>query len=491
MPIHSASAVVLLRNPSSPDVYWVRRADRQSYLGGFHAFPGGRLASDDAKIPVEGAAGEEAALRVAAVRECFEECGVLLARGAEKLGAGDLAAARKALLSQELRFEDFCHSTRVRIHATDLEECGQWLTPEFSPLRFRARYYLAWMPRGQQASILPGELSDGGWVRPREALVAWRNGRIFAAPPVLRTLEALAAAAAETIPPLEALARLAASAAPERPGPIEMAQGIRLVPMCTATLPPATHTNCYVVGDDVLAIFDPGGASELAALDAVLAPLLAEGRRVAGIYITHHHPDHWAGAPALRERLGVPVFAHPNAARHVQADATIEDGEMLPLGGRRVQALFTPGHSSGHMAFLDEKTGALIAGDFVAGIGTVIIDPPDGNMSDYLVSLDRLLHLPVAALFPGHGPPMGGARTRLADYKRHRIEREERVVAALKRGPNSIEGLLPLSYSDVPSDLHTFASRSLLAHLMKLESEGRARSGRDGSWALVEAPRAC
>jgi glyoxylase-like metal-dependent hydrolase (beta-lactamase superfamily II)/8-oxo-dGTP pyrophosphatase MutT (NUDIX family) len=446
------------------------------------------MASEDATVPVDGARGDEASSRVAAVRECFEECGVLLARGAEKLAPEKRAEARRALLAQELRFGDFCREAGLQIRAGDLEACGQWVTPEFSSLRFRAWYYLAWLPEGQHASVIPGELSEGSWVRPREALVAWRNGRIFAAPPVLRTLEALATAAAEGLAPSAGLSRLEGSASPERPGPIEMAQGIRLSPLRTQTLPPATHTNCYIVGDDVLAIFDPGSAepTELAVLDITLDPLLAEGRRVQGIYLTHHHSDHWGGAALLRDRLGVPVFAHPNTASRVPADAPIEDGQTIALGSRRLRAIFTPGHSSGHMAFLDEKSGALIAGDLVAGVGTVIVDPPDGDMSDYLQSLDRLLHLPVTAIFPGHGPPMGGARTRLGDYRRHRLEREARVLAALQRGRLTVEDLLAAAYNDVGPELHPFASRSLLAHLIKLEKENRVRCEAGAVWEVVK-----
>jgi len=486
MPIHPSAAVVLLRNPPNPDVYWVRRSDRQPYLGGFHAFPGGRVGRGDDRAPVHGAEGEDARNIAAAVRECFEESGVLLARGAEKMSPQDREAARRRLLAGEVSFPDLCAQAGLHIDAADLAPCGVWLTPEFSAIRFQAWYFLSWLPEGQQASILPGELNDGGWVRPREALVAWRNGRVFLAPPVLRTLEALASAASEGIGAQAALDRLHTGGIAS-PGPIEMTRGIRLVPMRTPTLPPATHTNCYVAGEDRLAIFDPGSAEpdELAHLDRTLEPLLGEGCRVEGIYLTHHHPDHWGGAAVLRDRFGVPVFAHPRRPREVPADAPIEQGQTIDLGSRRLRAVFTPGHASDHLAFLDEKSGVLLAGDLVAGTGTVIVDPPDGDMSEYFASLDRLLLLPVTALFPGHGPPMGGGRTRLKDYKEHRLERESRVLKALDAGASTVEALLPRVYDDVPAELHLYAARSLLAHLLKLEREGRARREGSDRWALA------
>jgi glyoxylase-like metal-dependent hydrolase (beta-lactamase superfamily II) len=259
---------------------------------------------------------------------------------------------------------------------------------------------------------------------------------------------------------------------------IEDTAWLRRFPVRTPTLPPATHTNVYLAGESRVAVIDPASPydDERAALDAAL-----EGIDVAEIVLTHHHVDHVSGAAYLAARLGVPIVAHAVTAERlrgrVEVTRTIADGEVLPYGPAGLRALFTPGHAPGHLCFVDLASRAVIAGDMVASEGTIIVEPDDGgDMAVYLASLALVKAESASWLLPAHGPPIRDADGKLDFYVAHRLEREQRVLAALSDEPRTVEELVPPAYPDVPPHIWPLAARSLLAHLYKLRNEGRAIS---------------
>jgi len=261
------------------------------------------------------------------------------------------------------------------------------------------------------------------------------------------------------------------------PSLVQVGPGIRVLALRTPTLPPAAHTNIYLVGDGPVAVVDPGSPypDQQAVLDAVLAET-----GVAMVLLTHHHGDHTGGASALAARWGVPIAAHAATARRLagRVDVTqlIEDNEVV----HGATAIFTPGHAEGHLCF--EVGGATIAGDMVAGLGTILIDPSEGDMTLYLASLERLLARPPTRLLPAHGPTIEDGPAKLAEYLAHRRMRETRVAQALA-SPGTLDELVSIVYSDTPKVLWGLAARSLLAHLDKLQREGRARDLGDGRWS--------
>jgi endoribonuclease LACTB2 len=264
-----------------------------------------------------------------------------------------------------------------------------------------------------------------------------------------------------------------------------VAQGIRAVALRTPTLPPATHTACYMVGPTEgagpLYIVDPASPypDQQAALDAVLDAEARQGRPVAGVLLTHHHVDHVGAATHVAAR-GVPIFAHAETAARLGFDVTtVRDGDTIGP----VRAVLTPGHAPGHLCFHDPATGALIAGDMVAGVGTILIDPSEGDMRDYLASLARMEALAPTALLPAHGPVIPDAIGKLRAYVAHRLMREGKVADALAAaGRAGARALVPVAYADTPKPLWGLAERSLIAHLVKLAAEGRARHHDDDTW---------
>ena len=275
--------------------------------------------------------------------------------------------------------------------------------------------------------------------------------------------------------------------------PFEVVPGIRVVPLRTPTLPPATHTNCVLVGHaEGLVIVDPASPYEeeqrrlLEALD---------GTDVRAIWLTHHHGDHIGGVQALRGALDVPVRAHPATAAKlapgIPIDEPLFEGDHEDLGrGLILEALHTPGHARGHLAFRDQVRRVVIAGDLVAGQGTIVIDPPEGDMGDYLATLGQLVAEGVSAVVPAHGPHAVNGEAKILGLIGHREARERQVLEVLAAQPDrrarSID-LAAVIYPEVPPMFHPLAARQILAHLLKLEREGRVDRP-DGSIGVPGTP---
>jgi glyoxylase-like metal-dependent hydrolase (beta-lactamase superfamily II) len=246
-------------------------------------------------------------------------------------------------------------------------------------------------------------------------------------------------------------------------------------------------TNTYIIGSDALALIDPGPESA----PHLSVMLEAVDRRLKWILCTHTHLDHSPGARALRAETGAQVLgfgAVPNDGRQDAAftpDRALRDGDTLDCGAFRLRAVHTPGHASNHLCYLLEQQKLLFTGDHIMQGSTVVISPPDGDMADYLDSLERLLGLDLAALAPGHGHVIEKPHDEVRHLIAHRLKREKKVIDAFQHGnPATLDELLPFVYDDVPQRLHPVARRSLHAHLIKLAREGRAVESA-GSWKLT------
>jgi glyoxylase-like metal-dependent hydrolase (beta-lactamase superfamily II) len=245
-------------------------------------------------------------------------------------------------------------------------------------------------------------------------------------------------------------------------------------------------TNTYIVGTDRVALIDPGpeSAPHLAAM------LEAARGRLRWILCTHTHLDHSPGALALKAATGAELLGFgsvPDDGRQDTAfvpDRALRDGDVLECGTFRLRAVHTPGHASNHLCYLLEEERWLFTGDHIMQGSTVVISPPDGDMTVYLGSLKRLLTLDLAALAPGHGHVIGKPHDEARRLIAHRLKREQLVIGAFKeKNPARLDELLPFAYHDVPQSLHPAARRSLHAHLIKLQREGRVTET-DGTWTL-------
>ncbi len=250
-------------------------------------------------------------------------------------------------------------------------------------------------------------------------------------------------------------------------------------------------TNTYLLGDATtgIAVIDPGPAID-SHVDAIVG---AASGPIRWILCTHTHIDHSPAAAPLQARTGAMTFGmlalHPERQDPTfQPDTRLTHGERIALAGCTLRVLHTPGHASNQLCYLLEEEKLLFTGDHIMQGSTVVINPPDGDMRAYFDSLRALLAEDVAYVAPGHGFLMDKLPEVVDRLLLHRRDRENKVLRALRTlGPATVEALVPTVYDDTPPGRHGIAARSLLAHLVKLESEGRARQAPGERWAATSS----
>lgn len=277
---------------------------------------------------------------------------------------------------------------------------------------------------------------------------------------------------------------------------------VPLEPLVTRVLAPNasaytyTGTQTHIVGRDDVAVIDPGpdDATHLAALRVAIA-----GRPVRAILITHHHRDHSPAARALAEATGAPIVgaaatvrgddgegAAVDAAfdRDYAPDRVLADGDRVSGDGWTLTALATPGHTSQHLAYALEERGALFSGDHVMGWATSVISPPDGDMGEYLASLETLLARDDRVYYPGHGEAVERPQRLVRGMLGHRKQREGQIVRLLTAAPHTVAALVERMYVGLDPRLTGAAARSVLAHLIDLERRGAATQ-EEGAWRII------
>lgn len=270
--------------------------------------------------------------------------------------------------------------------------------------------------------------------------------------------------------------------------PGEVVQVSALVRRVTAPNPgmmTGPGTNTYIIGTEALALIDPGPESE-AHLQAMLGVV---GDRLRWILCTHTHHDHSPGSRALKAATGATVIGMRAPQQDRQdlefaPDRVFGHGDVLDAGAFTLRAVHTPGHASNHLCYLLDREKLLFTGDHIMQGSTVVIGPPDGDMVAYLRSLESLLALDIARIAPGHGHPIETPHDEARRLIEHRLKREQKVVDAFAtHNPATLDELVPIAYADTSPRLHPVARRSLHAHLLKLESDGRV-SQQGERWTL-------
>ena len=502
------AAALLITRGEGPElkVFLCERAPELRFFGGYWALPGGTLADEDRV----GNPDEATALQACAHRELFEETGLLRhTLPATRTSGEALRTARELLLSRERGPaaerppSPWPGLIAGVVPPLPMRELCRIETPPFAPVRYDTVFYHVPVEActagtaGPRAEVWAGELTQGRYWYPQQALASWRNGDLMLVPPVVILLEHLARAADFEHFARE-MAQTAAAYAAGRLHQVRFSPGVVLAPLRTPTLPPAVTTNCYIVGHERLWVVDPGSPypDEQRRLLDLLGELQQAGKKVEGILVTHHHPDHVGGVNALSQALDLPVRGHPLTLSRLEPGSRrgpdLDDGMKVSLGkapdgnaGWELQAIHTPGHDRGHLCFRESRYGTMLVGDMLSTISTIIIDPPEGHLATYLQSLERIAQSPITTLYPAHGPAMRDGQRLIKQYIRHRRQRETSLVQALQNGGGTVEAMLPKVYWDADPKLFPFATRSLLAGLQKLQEEGRAVEAH-GIWSYCE-----
>ena len=417
-----AATVVLLRpGPGGPEVLLTRRPSTMAFAADMHVFPGGavdpadldpRLAARSVVSPADARAalggdlpaGDALARYFAALRELFEEAGVLLAEPA--LDPAAARSAREALLGGRSTLHDLAEALDLRLRTDLLAPIGHWTTPPIMARRFDTRFFAAELPDGAEATFETDEIVDHRWETPRAALEAMAAGDVAMWVPTSATLQQL-----EHVSGLAEIRQRIVPGTVTAPRVIAERPGITRVVVSGAGAVPGQTVNSYLVGRRRFVLVDPGDPSDEAAT-AVLGAAAASGGEIVAIALTHVDPDHAGGAEGLALRLELPIYAGPGGGRPLPYDVReLADGDHITDGDVGLEVIATPGVRPDHVAYA-------VAADDGAGSRSVLIGDLIGPQADRSVlgpvdeatraaSVDRIAALRPDRLFPGHGEPLG------------------------------------------------------------------------------------
>jgi glyoxylase-like metal-dependent hydrolase (beta-lactamase superfamily II)/8-oxo-dGTP pyrophosphatase MutT (NUDIX family) len=549
-PRASATLVVVRDAPGGIEVLLSRRADRGDHNSGAWVFPGGIVDAGDA-LAHEGRTGVDEATAnarlglpagalsyyIAAVRECFEESGLLFATDAsgELVRLDDAAHAalrawRGPLHRNERSMVELCREFGLTLALDRLVYLSHWLTPLGRAKRFDTRFFIAEAPPAQTAAFDGTEMVEQLWLRPADALARAIELKLMT--PTQTTLRLVGQYAAVSdllawarapreigliMPRVGSGGRGMRPVLPDEPAwaeigrldpaghgtccydiqvgtPVRLSSRIIRVTANNGSMMTGPGTNTYLVGGGARnewAVIDPGPLVE-SHVEAILAAVPGP---IRWIFATHTHNDHSPACAPLSARTGARV--HGRIAAHPQwqdasfaPDVVLEGGERFALPApdgstTTLLAIRTPGHASNHVCYLLEEEKLLFTGDHVMQQSTVVINPPDGDMAAYVASLRELSTRDLEWLAPGHGFLMANPAQAMQAIVAHRLRREAKVVAALRAlGTTDAETLLERVYDDMHPRLLAMAMRSLTAHLLKLRDDGAA-SEADGRWTLI------
>ncbi|MBA3477755.1 MAG: MBL fold metallo-hydrolase [Lautropia sp.] len=534
-----AATILLLRDsPDGYEVLMTRRSLKASFAPGAFVFPGGAVDTADGSPQAMALSRsrptqtpEHRRFAVAAIREAFEELGILLASASGRAGYVDASLVGTMDRSSGTDFLAQVAARHLTLAVDDVWWLAHWVTDRDLPKRFDARFLVARMPPGQEPAPDNSEQFEPVWISPKEALRRHEAGRFDMIFPTIRTLRRMAqwptvgdllAACSDDGPAWiscpraayvnGAIQRFSEDEAPfgeveltspdgqvvhhldwQSEQPVKLLQGLWRLTAPNPGRMTGPGTNTYILGDADAGfiVIDPGPpipkhVERIAAL---------VGKRLKLILCTHSHPDHSPAAPMLQALAPAPVLgvpSAPTAEEHsfFRPDEVLTDGQILQVGGTSLQVVAAPGHAANHVCFFLAEDRLLFSGDHVLNGSTTIVNPPDGHMGDYLRSLDRLAQLNPLFILPAHGHVLGSAPDAIARLKAHRLKRERKVLEAVRARPDcGLDQLVTLAYDDTPTAAHGIAKRSLLAHLEKLTDDGLAAASGAG-WRAVSADTA-
>lgn len=484
-PRPSAAAVLSRGAGSEREILLCHRVSEVPAFPDFWAFPGGGVSRVDRAAAEDNPGwfaerGDRVSL-IALLREMVEEVGIA------PDGAGGYlqveSELRDEVNSDKAAWARFAADGSLAVSGFEASLITERTTPPLAPVRFANRFYHIDLSDSGIEPTMPNgrsEFDEFRWWKPAALLDAWLAHSVKLPPPQVTLIRDLVEHGYDSL----------ASDPPSGYHIIEFAPGVECVPLPTATLPPATHTNCYILGEagGPRIIVDPAAKSSeaLEILRAKVAEIHATGSTIQATVFTHRHPDHIGDLSAISSMYQAPILA--SAATHevipqCDTDSVLSEGHEIELDGTKWTVIETPGHCPGHLCLASEA--GIISGDNAVVFGTILVPSGEGDMNEYLTGLARLRDLDPPLLFPGHGPMVANPARLLNRYIKHRSARHTRVLEAVRSGHDRLESIATHAYQDTPDAHPALAIDQTLSHLKALAQSGEV--SQSGSlWLTTE-----
>ena len=472
------SASVMLRR--GDEILICHRVSSVPAFPDYWAFPGGgvsrvdqeALASHPEWFPHRDA--DERAALVSLFREMVEEVGITPGGNGLEILDDKL---RSRILNDKKEWVLAVEAGQINPDDTGFTVISERTTPPFGPLRFRNHFFT--MECEVDPVLFEGEKAEFDayrWAKPQELLDEWHANQIRIPPPLIMILRELSENSLD-----ESINKMAVTPA-QKNARIEFAPGVECVPFPTDTLPPATHTNCYILGvpGGERIIIDPAAkcVEGLTQLREKIEQVLGDGSTIKATIFTHKHADHIGDLPAISQIYQAPVWASTETLATIpfsDTDRSLSDGDTFtligPTGEVHWEVIETPGHCPGQVCLVSEA--GIVSADNVVQVGTILVPSGDGDMSAYIAGLHRLRELDANLLFPGHGPVVTNPEKLLTHYIKHREKRHEAVFSAWQSGLRQIDELSRVAYSDTPDAHPMLKVDQTMSHLDALRREGR------------------
>ena len=494
----SASVMLSREAKGGHEILLGHRVSELPSFPDFWSFPGGGVSGVDREVSKDHpdwlmVDEKYRTATFALLREMAEEVGL------SPDGKGGIVSidedTRERVCADKREWRKSVESGNISIENFHCEMITDRTTPPFAPMGFQNFFFH--VPTGLPGVIPtfpPGrsEFDEFKWWKPQELLSAWEGNLLRIPPPIVTLLRDIVERIGDE-GDLQAACDSLSADPPNGDHRIEFAPGVEVIPLKTDTLPPSTHTNCYMIGEPggEVIIVDPAAKSEesLNYLKAKISESISPGSRIVASVFTHRHPDHIGDLTKISEIYQAPIWASEETLGAISADVDVsklEEGATIELNGpsgvSTWEVIETPGHCPGHICLVGEA--GIVSGDNCVVVGTILVPSSDGDMDAYISGLKRIRDLAPPMLFPGHGPASPNPRRLLDRYIRHRSSRHERVLNAVSSGISSLEDIARSAYEDTP-DAHPLLSRDqTLSHLRSLVSSGKVEARDNGYYPV-------